>query len=133
MQLCWWRFADVDYFITINIHTRPLNLRCRWRLVQKHMLSRSWTNVARPCFLLKQLVLAKYQLLCLSAVGLLQKDDECLRLHSKVIKNVHLACNEVFDVQLENSEWVFGTCWQCALKRKVFSWHCPVLKRTFAD
>ena len=29
--------------------------------------------------------------------------DEYLRLHSEVMKNVHLACSEVFDVQLKNS------------------------------
>ena len=23
---------SVDYFITINLHTQPLDLRCRWRL-----------------------------------------------------------------------------------------------------
>ena len=34
-QLRWWWFVDVDYFITINIHAQPLDLRCRWRLVQK--------------------------------------------------------------------------------------------------
>ena len=37
------------------------------------------------------------------------------------MKNFHFACNETFDVQLENSEWVFVTFWQCALKRAVFS------------
>ena len=35
-------------------------------------------------------------------MGLLQQDDECLRLHSEVMKNVHLACSEAFDVQLKN-------------------------------
>ena len=30
-------------------------------------------------------------------------NDECLRLHSKVMKNVHLACDEAFDVQPKNS------------------------------
>ena len=32
-----------------------------------------------------------------------QYDDECLRLHSEVIKKVHLACSEAFNVQLKNS------------------------------
>ena len=30
--------------------------------------------------------------------------DECLRLHSEVMKKVHLACSKAFDVQLKNSE-----------------------------
>ena len=47
-------FVDVDYFIAINVHTQPLDLRCWWRLVQKRVSRRSWTNVARPCFLLKE-------------------------------------------------------------------------------
>ena len=36
-QSRWSRFVDVDYFITINVYTQPLNLRCRWRLVQKRV------------------------------------------------------------------------------------------------
>ena len=27
----------VDYFIAINVHTQQLDLRCRWRLVQKRV------------------------------------------------------------------------------------------------
>ena len=34
-QSRWRWFVDVDYFIAINVHTQPLDLRCRWRLVQK--------------------------------------------------------------------------------------------------
>ena len=36
-KLRWRWFVDVDYFIAINVHTQPLDLRCRWRLVQKHV------------------------------------------------------------------------------------------------
>ena len=36
-QSRWRWFVDVDYFIAINVHTQPLDLRCRWRLVQKHV------------------------------------------------------------------------------------------------
>ena len=30
-------FVDVDYFITINVHAQPLDLRYQWRLVQKRV------------------------------------------------------------------------------------------------
>ena len=30
-------------------------------------------------------------------------DDKCLRLYSEVMKNVHLACSEAFDVELKIS------------------------------
>ena len=30
---CWRGFVDVDYFIVINIHAHPLDLRCWWGLV----------------------------------------------------------------------------------------------------
>ena len=36
-QLHWRWFVDVDYFIAINVHTQPLDLQCRWRLVQKRV------------------------------------------------------------------------------------------------
>ena len=62
------------------------------------------------------------------SVGLQPQYDKCLRLHSEVIKNIHLACSEAFDVQHKNSEWVFETCWQCALIRAVFSRHCSSRK-----
>ena len=35
-------------------------------------------------------------------MDLLEWDDECVTLCSKMVKNVHLACSEVFDVQLKN-------------------------------
>ena len=44
--------VDVDYFITINVHTQPLDLGGDWS--KSVHLSRSWTNVTRPCFLLKE-------------------------------------------------------------------------------
>ena len=37
LQSRWRWFVDVDYFITINVDTQPLDLRCRWRLVQKRV------------------------------------------------------------------------------------------------
>ena len=36
-QSRWQWFVDIDYFIAINAHTQPLDLRCRWRLVQKRV------------------------------------------------------------------------------------------------
>ena len=36
-QSRWRWFVDVDYFIAINVHTQPLDLRHRWRLVQKRV------------------------------------------------------------------------------------------------
>ena len=36
-QSRWWWFVDVDYFIAINVHTQPLDLRCRCILVQKNV------------------------------------------------------------------------------------------------
>ena len=36
-QSRWRWFVDVDYFILINVHTQPFDLRCRWRLVQKRV------------------------------------------------------------------------------------------------
>ena len=37
LQSRWWWLVDVDYFIAINVHTQPLDFRCRWRLVQKRV------------------------------------------------------------------------------------------------
>ena len=37
LQLCWWWFVDVKYFIAINVHAQPLDLQCQWRLVQKRV------------------------------------------------------------------------------------------------
>ena len=36
-QTRWRRFVKVDYFIAINVHTQPLDLRCQWRLFQKRV------------------------------------------------------------------------------------------------
>ena len=36
-QSHWRWFVDVDYFIAINVHTQPLDLRCGWRLIQKRV------------------------------------------------------------------------------------------------
>ena len=33
LQPRWWRFVDVNDFITVNIHAQPLSLRCRGRLI----------------------------------------------------------------------------------------------------
>ena len=40
------------------------------------------------------------EVLCASMAA--QNHDEGLRLQSEVMKNVHLACSEAFDVQLKN-------------------------------
>ena len=41
-------------------------------------------------------------------MGLLKKNDECLILHSEMMKYIHLACSEAFDVQLQD-------CWPLEL------------------
>ena len=35
-------------------------------------------------------------------MGLLEQDDECLTLCSKMVKNAHAACSESFDVELKD-------------------------------
>ena len=37
-------------------------------------------------------------------MGLLEWDDECLTLCSKMVKNVYFACSEAFDVQLKDGK-----------------------------
>ena len=58
--------------------------------------------MARPCFLLKENpASAKPGIISLSGqVGLLKKNDECLILHGEMMKYIHLAYSEAFDVQL---------------------------------
>ena len=41
-------------------------------------------------------------------MGLLQENDECLILHDELMKYIHLACSEAFDVQLQD-------CWPLEL------------------
>ena len=69
--------------------------------------------MARPCFLLKEdPASAKPGIASLSAqVGLMKKNDECLILHGEMMKYIHLACGEAFDIQLQDcwpSEFVDG-------------------------
>ncbi len=54
LQARWQRFVDVDNVITINIHAQPFSFRCRGDWLEKVQFSRSCTNVASPCFLLKE-------------------------------------------------------------------------------
>ena len=35
-------------------------------------------------------------------MGLVEKDDECLMLCSKMVKNAHVACSKAFDVELKD-------------------------------
>ena len=51
-------------------------------------------------------------------MGLLKKNDECLILHGKMMKYIHLGYSEAFDVQLQD-------CWPSELVDNVARSPCP--------
>ena len=41
-------------------------------------------------------------------MGLVKENDECLILHCEIMKYIHLACSEAFDVQLQDRNLLTG-------------------------